>query len=99
MVQALVAQRANEPFDECLAIGRTPRSAHDIDSLFGQGLVKAAWKLPVPIVLDESYSEASFTGALHEFVGLGSHLPASISQRTAKSNPGFPINTITKPLL
>jgi hypothetical protein len=73
VIQALVAQRANEPFNERLAVRRTAGSAHDLDPLFGQSLVKVAWKLPIPVVLDELHSEARFTGALHEIFGLSRH--------------------------
>ncbi len=48
VIQALVAQRANEPIDERLAVGGTPRGANDLGPLMGHGLVKAVWELAVP---------------------------------------------------
>ena len=42
MIQALVAQGANEPLDERLAIGRTTRGADDLGPLIGHGLARQA---------------------------------------------------------
>lgn len=86
VIQALVTQRANEPFDKRLAVGRTARSAHDLGPQLGEGLVEIAWKLPISVVLDESYSEAGFTGSLHEFFGLGCHQSLIGMQRSWREN-------------
>ena len=89
MIQAFVAQRAKKPLDECLAIGRAPRSANDLGPHSGQGSVKAVREFTVPVVLDESHPQAGVACLVHEHLGLGRN-PAFIGMQRGRREDDSP---------